>query len=207
MVFEALSPGAPLPTTPPAYINSDDPSVRANWVTVSPPRSASSEPLLVSRVPARLVRLFEADPTVNWSLHGECVAFCHERTSPGGRRQLIAIVLSPLPHFDEGLNDSNNLVLEHVFRDDLGLGETSLANIFEKALDPLPLPRRIFAGQVDPNDAAHFMIEYEWPDTQHGIIDGWLLDNDIKLSIRPGPGDLESAQRSLREHPERWKYQ
>jgi hypothetical protein len=69
----------------------------------------------------------------------------------------------------------------------------------------LPAPRRIFAGQADPNDASHFTIEYEWPSGVRGTIDGWLRDDDhVDLQIRPGPGDIASATKSWKEHPETW---
>jgi hypothetical protein len=39
---------------------------------------------------------------------------------------------------------------------------------------------RLLAGQSDPHDAGHFTIEVI-EDNRHGIIDGWLQDNDFVL--------------------------
>jgi len=45
---------------------------------------------------------------------------------------------------------------------------------------------RIYAGQVDPADPAHFTIAYDC-DGQRGTIDGWLRTNDrIEMALREG---------------------
>ena len=44
---------------------------------------------------------------------------------------------------------------------------------------------RMFAGQPDPADPAHFTIRYELDDQPH-VIDGWLRDDDtVLLAWRP----------------------
>jgi hypothetical protein len=52
----------------------------------------------------------------------------------------------------------------------------------------LPVPRispwfeatRIYAGQLDPEDASHFTIDYEARGRRH-TIDGWLRDDETVL--------------------------
>jgi hypothetical protein len=48
---------------------------------------------------------------------------------------------------------------------------------------------RIYAGQVDPDDAAHFTIRYEmWG--RSDVLDGRLDDNDnVTLTPRKSPTD------------------
>jgi hypothetical protein len=58
------------------------------------------------------------------------------------------------------------------------------------------MPRRVFAGQLDPADASRFWIEYEWPSGDRGFVDGRLNDDEsVTLSIRPGPGDISSERK------------
>ncbi|HEX8912181.1 MAG TPA: hypothetical protein VF796_07455 [Humisphaera sp.] len=48
---------------------------------------------------------------------------------------------------------------------------------------------RLFAGQPDPADPAHFTIAYE-ADGLAGVIDGWLRNrgsrDEVELSVRQG---------------------
>ena len=47
-----------------------------------------------------------------------------------------------------------------------------------------PLNIRLYAGQPDPNDAAHFTIPYEIGDKK-GVLDGFLKSNDkVELQAR-----------------------
>jgi hypothetical protein len=53
-------------------------------------------------------------------------------------------------------------------------------------------PVRLYAGQADPTDPSHFTIEYATEKVagvwDHGVVDGWLRDNDtLALKFRPGP--------------------
>jgi len=41
-------------------------------------------------------------------------------------------------------------------------------------------PMRIYAGEADPGDASHFVIEYDKKDGRH-LIDGWLAEDDQVL--------------------------
>jgi hypothetical protein len=47
-------------------------------------------------------------------------------------------------------------------------------------LSPTEGPLRLFAGQLDPNDASHFTIDYVIGD-QKGVIDGWLKEDGSVL--------------------------
>ena len=52
---------------------------------------------------------------------------------------------------------------------------------------------RVFAGQLDPKDAAHFTIAYDI-DRKPGMIDGWLNPSDrVQLQIRTGPALAQTS--------------
>jgi hypothetical protein len=51
----------------------------------------------------------------------------------------------------------------------------------------IPPRVRVYAGQIDPQDASHFTIRYEmWG--QSDVLDGWLNDHDaVRLQQRNPP--------------------
>jgi hypothetical protein len=61
------------------------------------------------------------------------------------------------------------------------------------ALNEIPVGQlRLYWGQSDPADAAHFTIRYESP-AAAGTIDGRLLPNDyVQLTVVPGPATAPS---------------
>ena len=132
--------------------------------------------------PPELTRFIRFDHQVLYDTPRHNVAFMHERTSPAGHRRLIIIsadatgggrifgfwrtVLEPVPMFS-GRRHSFGAMMPGMFESD---GDF-----------------RVFAGQVDPNDASHFTIRFELAG-QPGLIDGRLKDNDrIVLTVREGP--------------------
>jgi len=54
---------------------------------------------------------------------------------------------------------------------------------------------RIYAGQPDPADEAHFTMQFEFPDGRTGTIHGRLNDNDtIDFEVQPTAGDAKEAR-------------
>jgi len=122
---------------------------------------------------------------------GDPVVFCHELRSPSGHVRLVTIgVLRWI-----GLQTGREALWVY---DEHGKGPWRASQL--RGLS-LPGPSMVEAGQPDPMDASHFTIAYQWPDGVRGIIDGWLQDDDdVKLSVRPGLGDVESENARLSNH-------
>jgi hypothetical protein len=118
--------------------------------------------------------------------------FLHERTSPGGNRRLVFIYYSPETYsftarFIAGYNLSIRVTTPGTWT------SRPLSGTRGRDLDvlsgfPRTMPRvRVFAGQVDPDDAAHFTIRYQMWD-QEDILDGRLDDLDnVTLTPRKPP--------------------
>jgi hypothetical protein len=120
------------------------------------------------------------------------VIFLHERISPAGHRRLVCVRYGPQgdtfsAQFVQSLNCDTFTVIP---------GTWSQPPIYTPQgweFDVLTgWPRkpplvRIFAGQPDPNDPAHFTIRYRiWG--QEDVLDGRLLDNDqVTLTFRKQP--------------------
>ncbi len=126
-----------------------------------------------------------------------CVLYCHERVDPAGNRRLVTVQYESTFTGDTLLSDLDSRVFvpREMFRDP---EQPLLYNIRGCYFGPvsLPTPVQIYAGQTDPLDLSHFTIQYRWPDGVVGTIDGSLQSMDIvRLSIRPGPGDLESTRK------------
>lgn len=151
-------------------------------------------------IPYCWAKFLQASKSPSHIPHGEPVVFCHELRSPSGKRRLVAIGVYHsymslgavlLEGFQIAIYDHHGL---HILLAPLLNKDTSTDAIF-------PGPSLIEAGQFDPTDASHFTIGYKWPDGVGGIIDGWLQDDDtVKLSIRPGPGDVKSAEERYSKH-------
>jgi hypothetical protein len=159
----------------------------------------------ICRVPIAWVRFMQA--TGNQRVYNprgksSAVAFCHERTSPGGHKRLVTVDWPDKFAFLGGGLMLDKLLSASVY----GPAQASACRPLNVNPRPnelpisryIPMPRRVFAGQSDPADASHFSIEYVWPDGLHGFIDGWLQDDDnVKLAVRSGPGHYESEPRAL----------
>ena len=124
-------------------------------------------------------------------------AFLHERRTPLGARRLVAVEVVP------DFSTSGRPWAFHEFLD----FSVSVVRPGTLASSPTELPNstsivdlgafsdfsksgidlKIYAGQIDPEDASHFTINY-WFQGNTGTIDGWLLDDDIvKLERRRSP--------------------
>jgi hypothetical protein len=156
--------------------------------------------MLVAKGPTCLLRLEQAMGNIPWD--EGAILFCHERTSPSGNRRLVTVLLPTPGRMDGILGDMLSEELVPTVYPLVGMiGPPLQARPQYRGLShsgpTLPPPQRVWAGVIDPNDASHFSIDYEWPGGLRGVIDGWLRDDDtVKLSIRPGPGDVQSAFRA-----------
>jgi hypothetical protein len=153
-------------------------------------------------VPAPLKILSElTDPPLR--LRGATL-FLHGRTSPGGNRRLVIIQRVPntlVPAFVP-YTDLDVTLLEPSWKTGLprqvfpASGEPPRV-IIPHDLNAMARHLRIFAGQPDPKDASHFMIQYEVSGIR-GTIDGWLQDDDtVRMDVREGPAAQQRA--SIRE--------
>ncbi len=123
-------------------------------------------------------------PTI---LTGSGLGFMHELRNHKGDRRLVVVAPPSNPSFlmycvapltpPLGNVQSGTLAIDSCYSTGLILG-----------VDP-PGALRIFAGQLDPNDASHFTFAYETRDgTGNGTIDGWLNDQcNIVMRVRDGP--------------------
>jgi hypothetical protein len=204
-VSERLHPGSAKPPITWPFIDGDDPQFaslgdRLPIIT----KDSGPRPVLVSRQPICWLRFLQQSDNVTAEDTPTTLVFCHQRISPSGHVRLLTV--------------------EYPNREDLGdeLARELIPYVYANASwnDNSPLPRRgwgiawsgialrgptrIFAGQPDPADASHFTIEYEWPDGIHGILDGYLRDDDnFDIRIRPGPGDVASERNRVFHRPRR----
>jgi len=125
-----------------------------------------------------------------FSLRGPRVplVFLHERVTPSGDKQLVAVVLT-------GYSRRN-------LQFDAGLSAADRCSIYTTPVDIEHLDTgllRLYAGQPDPADPSHFTIGYDM-NGKPGTIDGWLEnDRSVEIQVRDGPlkpstTDLPKAQ-------------
>jgi len=119
--------------------------------------------------------------------------FLHERISPAGHHRLICIEYFPGPgpfqpafiaHEDY---DSSVFVPATWTHAPTQVGQRPWAISVFLGFASRPPLIRVFAGQIDPNDSAHFTVRYQmWG--HEDILDGRLLDNDtVTLTPRHPP--------------------
>jgi hypothetical protein len=110
------------------------------------------------------------------------VLFLHERRTPAGKRRLVAIDTL-------GSDSDGPLVFRSaVFRPGDALASAGLLTTKNSrqpdADDRARQIVRIFAGQCDTHDPAHFTIAYQTR-SRREIVDGWLLESDqVVLELR-----------------------
>jgi hypothetical protein len=129
---------------------------------------------------------------LHWRLTNAAVIFLHERISPAGHRRLVCVRYGPqgdtfAAQFVQDFNCDTFAVTPGTWSQPpiyalQGWGYDILVGWPRK-----PPLVGIFAGQPDPNDAAHFTIRYRmWG--QEDVLDGRLLDNDrVRLTFRKEP--------------------
>lgn len=106
--------------------------------------------------------------------------FLHERSTPIGKRRLVVVDVVSI----KGTRDLQ--VQSRVFEPPVGIAP---ARLISAATETLGLPAdpghlQIFAGQIDPKNASHFILTYAIGN-HHGLIDGWLKnDQTVILELR-----------------------
>jgi hypothetical protein len=120
------------------------------------------------------------------------VVFLHERISPAGHRRLVCISYAPEggmfnPAFIEGFDYSPGVVTPATWTAPPHLATDAIFFDVRGVYSRHPPMVRIFAGQADPLDPAHFTIRYQmWG--QDDVLDGRLQDDDqIVLTPRHLP--------------------
>jgi len=113
------------------------------------------------------------------------VAFLHERTSPSGNRRLVCIAAEPiLGGTLAGLSVRPEWNFRVMFPAKL-VGGPADVPVFPYLEDDFLIGvDRVYAGQPDPADPSHFMIQYDDEDGRH-MVDGWFRDDDtLKFRVR-----------------------
>jgi hypothetical protein len=121
------------------------------------------------------------------------VVFCHERISPGGHARLVAVLFLGNGGFGDRL-DKEPVAQVYAATAWNGIKRLRNCGVLPAAPDPsrakyLPMPQRIYAGQVDPADSSRFTVEFEQPGGDHGLVMGRLNDDDsVEVTFRAGSG-------------------
>jgi hypothetical protein len=120
------------------------------------------------------------------------VIFLHERISAAGHRRLVCVRYWPegdsfSAQFVQALNCDTFTVTPGTWSQPPVLIPKGWRYDVETWWPRKPPLVRIFAGQPDPNDPAHFTIRYQiW--SQEDVLDGRLLDDDrVTLTFRNVP--------------------
>jgi hypothetical protein len=131
-------------------------------------------------------------PRPNSRLINPGVIFLHERISPAGHRRLVCVRYGPqgdtfAAQFVQDFNCDTFTVTPGTWSQPPIYTPRGWDFDIESGWPRKPPLVRIFAGQPDPNDPAHFTIRYRiWG--QEDVLDGRLLDNDqVTLMFRKEP--------------------
>jgi len=115
--------------------------------------------------------------------------FLHERTSSGGHRRLVCVSYAPeryrtfQPAFFPGMNYYASVALPATWSQPITVARCKYWGGSMRSGWPPPPLVRVYAGQPDPNDPAHFTIRYQmWG--QEDVLDGRLTDDD-QITLRP----------------------
>ncbi|MCC7351941.1 MAG: hypothetical protein IT446_15380 [Phycisphaerales bacterium] len=118
--------------------------------------------------------------------------YLHQRQTPDGRNRLVAVELLTVRSIGAARAlDFSVRVIEPGYLSppkDLSAGSgLVLGRVIVSSQSAL----RLFAGQNDPDNPSHFIIEYQEDDSRHRTIDGWLRDDDtVALEPRDTPSTL-----------------
>ncbi len=108
--------------------------------------------------------------------------FLHELTSPAGHRRVVAI------QFTATANYPFDRIFFYAYeesRSQIPPGGSRMGLEMFRAKDENVT---LYAGQMDPNDASHFTIDYAMSNRRE-TIDGWLFDDDT-VRLIPRCGDV-----------------
>jgi hypothetical protein len=142
--------------------------------------------------PGYVLRVPTVLPGSSSPLIKPAVIFLHERISPAGHRRLVCVRYGPhgdtfSAQFVQALNCDTFTVTPGTWSRPPIYTPLGWEFDVETVWPRKPPLVRIFAGQPDPNDPAHFTIRYRiWG--QEDVLDGRLLDNDrVTLTARKQP--------------------
>ena len=117
------------------------------------------------------------------------IIFLHERISPAGHRRLVSVSYAPYPDsFVPGYNYVASATTPATWSGQRTVPRPWFTEFQSTSRTPRHPPLvRVFAGQPDPSDRAHFTIRYQmWG--QEDVLDGRLRDDDqITLTPRQPP--------------------
>jgi len=117
--------------------------------------------------------------------------FLHGRRATGSSLRLVSVEIRPgilhaePPPMHTCLIQIRVIRPGSVFSTGQELSVQRLNSIGDLSNPPFGL--RIYGGQIDPNDASHFTIDFIWPVVnERRTVDGWLQTTDtVKFSLRP----------------------
>jgi len=118
--------------------------------------------------------------------------YLHQRQTPGGQSRLVAVELLTVRSIGTARAlDLSVRVIEPGYLSpprDLSAGAgLVLGRVIVSAERSL----RLYAGQSDPDNPSHFVMEYQEDDGRHRTIDGWLREDDtVILEPRDTPSTL-----------------
>ena len=116
------------------------------------------------------------------------ILFLHERTSSAGNRRLVCLryyaeTYSFTPSFINAYNCDTQVYTPAEWTTPSSAANQSMSVDVISGFPRHPPRVRIYAGQIDPSDAAHFTIRYEmWGKSD--ILDG-RLNNDDSVTLNP----------------------
>jgi hypothetical protein len=122
------------------------------------------------------------------------ILFLHERISPRGNRRLVCVryfaeTYSFTTSFIDGYNSDQDAITPATWTSPPSRAAHPMMIDVISGFPRHPPRVRVFAGQVDPDDGAHFTIRYQmWG--KEDVLDGRLDDADgVTLTARKIPRD------------------
>jgi len=120
------------------------------------------------------------------------IIFLHERVSPGGHHRLVCVTYAPdtdsfQPDFIAGYDYDTCAAAPATWTRPIATTPRSYIIDVMSAYPHRPPLVRVYAGQPDPADPAHFTVRYQmWG--QEDVLDGSLRDDDqVTLTPRHPP--------------------
>ena len=178
-------------TAPPNFVAYEEDPTR----TAALLKLVEYQPVPVPFGPAAPAGFVPPPVTHLWSHHGPLV-FLHERTTPSGRKRLVVLGYSYrllgsffAPQRELSLFGSGRFVATLLPGSEIQGDPHNRLFISLNPQDKL----RFFWGQLDPDHADHFTVDYLLND-QPGTIDGYLKDDgQLDLRVRDGPAKKIAA--------------